>query len=264
MNAEDVVARGYDAVYAALPKSATLLRIWREHALIPDYPEGFEPISFVDGAELRRMAEELRLVKGDALVDLACGLAGPSLWIARERGASLTGVDLSPVAVAQAAERARTLGLEGRARFMAGSFAEAGLADASADGCMSIDALQYAPDKRAAFAEMARILRPGGRLVFTAFELDGERCAQMPVLGEDPVSDYRPQLEVTGFEVTVYEQTRDWHGRLTRTYEALIAAGPAVSAEMGQEAWGALQFEMALTLERQPYCGRAFVGATRS
>jgi SAM-dependent methyltransferase len=263
MNAEDVVARGYDAVYAALPKSATLLRTWREHALSPDYPEGFEPISFVAGAELHRMADELRLPDGGALVDLACGLAGPSLWIASERDASLIGVDLSPVAVAQATERARTLGLEGRARFVAGSFAETGLEAACADGCMSIDALQYAPDKRAALAEMARILRPGGRLVFTTFELDRERCAEMPVLGSDPVGDYRPLLEAAGFEVTVYEQTRDWQGRLTRTYEAVIAAGPAVSAEMGQEAWGALQLEMALTLERQPYSGHAFVAATR-
>ena len=52
-----------------------------------------------------------------------------------------------------------------------------GLAEAAAaaDGAISVDALQYAPDKRARLKEAARILRPGGRLVFTAFEVEPQR-----------------------------------------------------------------------------------------
>jgi ubiquinone/menaquinone biosynthesis C-methylase UbiE len=45
-----------------------------------------------------------------------------------------------------------------------------GLASACATAAMSIDSLQYVPDKRATFREVARLLRPGGRFVFTAFE----------------------------------------------------------------------------------------------
>jgi ubiquinone/menaquinone biosynthesis C-methylase UbiE len=37
--------------------------------------------------------------------------------------------------------------------------------------------LQYAPNKAQAFAEVARILRPGGRFAFVAFELDQSRVA---------------------------------------------------------------------------------------
>ena len=40
---------------------------------------------------------------------------------------------------------------------------------------MTVDALQYAPNKVQAFAEVARILRPGGRFAFVAFELDPSR-----------------------------------------------------------------------------------------
>lgn len=51
------------------------------------------------------------------------------------------------------------------------------------------------PDKRAGFAETARILKPGARFVFT----DWERDLSPP--GYPPVSNHRPLLEAAGFEV---------------------------------------------------------------
>src|SRR5437016_5998376 len=144
---EQRVAAGYDVVYAALPRSATFARIWREHAAGADFPAGFEHISFVTLAELRHMSDELQLSPDTLLVDLACGMGGPGLWIARERGARLRGVDVSPVAVAAARARAEALGLSAISEFSRGSFAETGLDAASAYGATSIDALQYAPDK---------------------------------------------------------------------------------------------------------------------
>ena len=51
---------------------------------------------------------------------------------------------------------------------------------------MSVDALQYAPDKGAAFAECARVLRTGRRLVFTAFEIDGKSGRELPSVRRRP------------------------------------------------------------------------------
>src|SRR4029453_4379624 len=192
MDQPSVVAQGYDAVYEALPRSPTLLRLWKEHAAGPEYPDAFSHISFVTLEDLRRLTAALRLSEASTFADLACGMGGPGLWVARETRAGLAGVDLSRVAVARAAERAGSLGLSSVARFEVGSFAETGLATASMDAAMSIDALQYAPDKRAAAREFARIIRPRGILAFFAFELDAERSDGLPVIGEDPVSDYRP------------------------------------------------------------------------
>ena len=148
------VALGYDAVYEATPRSPTLHRIWRELAAGADFPEEFLHISFVTLAQLRRMASELRLGPGDALVDLACGMAGPALWVARETASKLIGVDLSPVAVRLASERAAGLGLADAASFKIGSFEQTGLQAGSADAVMSEDAFQYAPDKAAALAKL--------------------------------------------------------------------------------------------------------------
>ena len=249
----DVVSQGYDAVYTALPNAPTLRRIWREHVFGPGYPAGFEHISFVTLPELRRMAESLRLSPGAALVDLGAGMGGPGLWIARETNARLTGIDLSAVAVAHASARAADLSLADSARFATGSFAATGLPSESADAAMSIDALQYAPSKQQAFDEIARILRPGGRLVFAAFELVPERARDLPVLGVDPVDDFRPLLQAAGFSVTSYDETPSWQALLTTTYQALAAEQATLVQEMGQPAAFALLAEITLTLDRQPY-----------
>src|SRR3972149_6323849 len=131
---QDIVSAGYDAVYRGVFKSPTLRRLWHELAEGPDFPEEFGHISFTTLPELRRVATELRLRPGDALVDLGCGMAGPGRWGAGGAGAHLTGVDASLVATEQASARAEELGLAGRARFVVGSYADTGLEAGSAAG----------------------------------------------------------------------------------------------------------------------------------
>ncbi|MCH7579609.1 MAG: class I SAM-dependent methyltransferase, partial [Chloroflexi bacterium] len=237
---QDLIAGGYDAVYAAVPNSPTLRRIWHESAEGVDFPEEFGHISFTTVPELERMASELRLNPGDTLVDLGCGMAGPALWMARETGAHLIGVDASRVATEQAAARAKELGLGEQARFVVGSYADTGIEAGSADGAMSEDALQYAPDKEAAMAEVARILRPGGRFVFTAYELDPERAAGLPILGDNIVENFRPALEKAGFAVTTYEEVPGWPEPMTATYSAVVGAREALMQEMGEAATNVL------------------------
>jgi SAM-dependent methyltransferase len=262
-NEHQLVAAGYDAVYPAIAGSPAFQRLWREHASGVDFPDGFDHISFVTARQLERMANELRLSKGRTLVDLGCGMAGPSLWVARVTGASLIGVDVSPVAVAQAAQRAEALGLAEQARFVIGSFADTGLPDSSADAIMSEDGMQYAPDKRALFAEAARILRIGGRFVFTAFELDPTAVEGLPVIGADPVDDYRPLLEGAGFAIDAYEVVPGWPEPVTSAYRAVLDAKETLTAELGEAAFGALAFEMSMTLERKLYKRRVLAVATK-
>lgn len=128
---------------------------------------------------------------------------------------------------------------------------------------MSEDAIQYTPDKRAAVAEAARILRPGGRLVFTAFELDPSHVAGLPVLGEDPVDDYRPLLEAGGFSVDEYREVPGWPEPMRTTYQSLLDAGETLVSEMGAVAANALFMELRLTLQQEIYKRRVLVCGTR-
>ncbi len=259
----DLIAGGYDAVYTAVPNSPTLRRIWHDLAEGDDFPEEFGHISFTTLAELKRMASELRLSPGDTLVDLGCGMAGPALWMARETQAHLIGIDASRVATEQATARAAALGLNNQVRFVVGSYADTGIKAGTADGAMSEDALQYAPSKQATMAEVARILRPGGRFVFTVYEVESDRAAGLPILGVDMVDDYRPVLEKAGFAVTSYEEVSGWPEPMTATYSAIVAARDALTQEMGEAATNVLLLEMELTLEHRPYRRRVLVAATR-
>jgi ubiquinone/menaquinone biosynthesis C-methylase UbiE len=256
----DPVAEGYDAVYSAWRSSPAFHALWAEQAVLGEVDVGFEHLDFAPVAQLQRVAAALDLRPGGVVVDLACGAGGPGLWIARSLRAHLVGIDLSPVGARVAAERSQDLGINA-ANFVVGSATGIGLASGCAAGAMSIDSLQYVPDKRAAFAEIARILAPTGRLVFTAFELDAGRVAGLPVLGEDPVEDYAPVLRDAGFTVDLYEETPGWEARLEAAYSAVIAAAAALRAEMGDAAMDSLLLEMSLTLAVRPYRRRVFVSA---
>lgn len=261
--ADDTVARGYDALYAAWGRSPTLRRIWRELVTGPDYPEDFAHISFLRPAQLRAVSAGLHVAEGQVLVDLACGAGGPGLWVARETGARLVGRDFSPVAIERARERAAALAMGALADYAPGSFAATGLASASADAVMTIDGLQYAPDKTEALREVARILRRGGRLAFMAFEFDVARSSGLPVW-LDPVADYRPVLERTGFDVLSYEQIPNWRQDVEAGFGAVVGQREALAAELGEEAAAAMVLEASVTLDLQPYCGHALAIAERS
>lgn len=258
-----VVAQGYDAVYRAVPGSPTLWRIWQDHAVGGDYPRDFSHISFATLGDLGVIADALRLADGDTLVDLACGMGGPSQWIATQHPIRVAGVDASAVAIEQARARATRNGLTDRTEYSVGTFAETGLDSSAAGGALSLDALQYAPNKHAAFSEAARVLTPDGRFVFTAFEVIADRVSGLPVLGDDPVDDYQPLLERAGFDVESYEETGGWNQRLTAAYAAILQHADVLEREMGSDAYAALSLEVALTLERKPYRRRVMAIATR-
>jgi SAM-dependent methyltransferase len=244
-------------------QSPTWRAVWRQHVTGEDYPEEFEHISFLRLASLQRLAEGLALSADDVVVDLACGAGGPGLWVAKHTGAQLIGRDLSPMAVQRAAERVDGLGLTGRAEFAQGSFEQTGLGTGCADAVMTVDALQYAPDKTKAINEVARILRPGGRLGFVAFELDAERLVGIDGVWDDPVGDYRPLLDARGFRVDLYEQISGWEEDVAAGFGAILDQIEALANELGEAAAGSAALEASLTLQLRPYRGHVIAVATR-
>jgi SAM-dependent methyltransferase len=258
-----VVADSYEAVYAELTASDTFNRLWRTNAYQNDFPLEFAHIGFLTTREARQVLKTLGLTSESILVDLACGGCGPGLWMAEETGASLVGVDPAAAGLALAAARARQVGLDGRATFRRGTFTATGLANAAADAVISIEAFQYAPDKSAALSEIHRVLCPGGRVALIAFEVDPTRVTDIPVLGVDPVPDYRPLLEAAGFELTAYEETPGWEDRVYGAFQAIVDSAEQLTAEMGEVAAGGAITEATLTLSLRPYPRRVLACALR-
>lgn len=249
----DAVRAGYDAVYTALPRSDTFLRLWRSNAYRDEFPAEFAHIGFLTLGEAQHLLALLTPGPGDVVVDIACGTGGPGLWIAQQTGASLIGVDPSLAGLAAARQRAGRTGLDSRSRFAQGSFEQTGLPGRSADVVLSIEAFQYAPDKHAGLREFARILRPGGRLGLICFEADPAKTRGLPVLGVDPVGDYRPLLKSAGFDVLAYEETPGWAERVEAAFSAIVNAADVLAAEMGEQASASALAEAMITLDIQPY-----------
>jgi hypothetical protein len=108
-------------------------------------------------------------------------------------------------------------------------------------GAMSTDALLFASDLPAACQEMARIIRAGGCFVFTSFELfKASTHFQLA-----PIHDYRPMLEVAGFNVEHYEETPDWERRMRMVFASIVAEEANLRREVGDV--GAASFHQLAT-----------------
>jgi SAM-dependent methyltransferase len=120
-----------------------------------------------------------RVTSGTRLLDAGCG-AGLLALLASLRGAQVAAVDASPGMLAIA-----------RQRLPAADVREADLeavpfGDATFDAVTAVNSIFYAEDMTAAMRELVRVVRPGGRVVVTAWG-PPERCeflaAVMPALG---------------------------------------------------------------------------------
>ena len=215
----------FESTYAA-PSSGVQERIWRD-AFGSEYPEGVDPYSYITRSELERFVRELRLEPGQRLVDVGCGRGGAGLWVAAASKARLTGIDIAETALVAARQRASAMGAD--AEFRRGEFEATGLPDAFADGVMSVDALLFTPSKADALAELRRILKPGGRLVFTTWDYHSQ-----PVNRPPQVPDHRPLLEAAGFDVRSYDTTDRWRDYAEATNEGLVRSVEELAAESGE------------------------------
>lgn len=91
--------------------------------------------------------------------------------------------------------------------------------------------------RRPRYAEVARILRSGGRSGFTTWEHSGYSAR----LGAPQLADHRPLLAAAGFDVEMYEEPPDWQRQKRVLLEGIIVSEPALAEERRQrslpESW---------------------------
>ncbi|HEX4816251.1 MAG TPA: methyltransferase domain-containing protein [Nonomuraea sp.] len=109
---------------------------------------------------------------GRHVLDLGCGLGAPALKLARDHPVRVTGVSISPRQIAVAAERARAAkDLTGSVTFEVADAMSLPYPDESFDAVMSLESMMHMPDKARVLKEIARVLRPGGRLALADIAL---------------------------------------------------------------------------------------------
>jgi arsenite methyltransferase len=103
--------------------------------------------------------------EGETVLDLGCG-AGTDLLIAAQMvgvGGRAIGIDITPSMVERARQSATEMGLD-NIEVHEGMIEQLPLADGSVDVVISNGVIDLVPDKDAVFAEIKRVLKPGGRL----------------------------------------------------------------------------------------------------
>ena len=130
----------------------------------------FERIEPNLGAMHRTTVERLAPRPGERWLDVGCGTGGAA-FLAAEAGADVTGIDLSPVLIETARERAAERGLT--LRLDEGDAESLPYEDASFDVVCSTVGVMFAPNQEAAAAELARVCRPGGHLGVASWSHDG-------------------------------------------------------------------------------------------
>ena len=106
-----------------------------------------------------------RLAVGERVLDLGSGAGTDSLIAAQMVGAegSVTGIDMTPAMLAKARAAAAEMGI-GNVEFVEGEAERLPFPDAAFDVVISNGVIDLIPDKDAVFAELFRVLVPGGRL----------------------------------------------------------------------------------------------------
>lgn len=165
------------------------------------------------------LAEAAGFQPGQKVADFCAGLGGPARYFATRYGVDVTGVELTRERVDGAEALTRAVGLEDRVRVMAGDVTASPLSDGTMDAVYSQEAFLHVPDKAKAVAEAARVLKPGGRLVFTDWvrhrSLNEDEAQSMwtgiAAQTLQSIADYEQLIAAAGLEVVkVDDLTTEW------------------------------------------------------
>jgi ubiquinone/menaquinone biosynthesis C-methylase UbiE len=132
------------------------------------YGEDIGQQNYCTAAERTEIADLLRVGQASHVLDICCGSGGPSLALIERIGCRLTGLDLEDAGIACAQSQASERGLADRATFAVHDCGRVlPYEGGSFDAVLCIDAILHLRDRFGTLREWARLLRNGGRVVFT-------------------------------------------------------------------------------------------------
>jgi SAM-dependent methyltransferase len=227
------------------------------------YDEDLGQSSWITLAEAREWFRLLGLDAGSRVLEVGCGSGGVTRRLAMETGSSAVGVDINAHGIAAASAAAVREGVASRVSFQV---VDAGtklpFADASFDAIFCNDAINHLPGRAELFADWHRILKPGGRLLYT-----DPIVVTGPVTSEEirvrssigfylflPAGCNERLLEQAGFVVEQVHDVTDAEAAVSaRWRDARARRREALAAIEGQEGFDGLQrfLDAVWTLSRE-------------
>ncbi|HYN79636.1 MAG TPA: methyltransferase domain-containing protein [Lamprocystis sp. (in: g-proteobacteria)] len=205
----------------------------------------------------------------DEVVDVGFGFADQDIyWTRRFAPRRIIGLNITPEQVRVARSRVRELGLEERIDLREGSATATGLPDACCDVVTAVECAFHFDTRERFFAEAARLLRPGGRLVLadsipTGPDPDPWRsplrallsgvaraALAVPRANVYPREVYAAKLAAAGFEAVQVESIRD---RVFPGWHRALLEDPGLRRRLGLVGW------LLRTMPESQYAGFDYV-----
>jgi SAM-dependent methyltransferase len=185
-------------------------------------------------AELGRAAE---LNPSTRVLDLGCGLGGPARYLAATFGCKVTGIDLTPAFIDAATWLTARCGLSNRVTFQVGDALHIPSGEAAFDVVFLQHVAMNIEDRAGLYAEIRRVLAPGGGLVIYDLVLrDGDVVYPAPWASDPAASflltedDTRRALEQAGYKVTLW---RDDTQTAIEWFRTVMSTPPQNSLNLG-------------------------------
>jgi SAM-dependent methyltransferase len=205
---------------------------------------------------VERLIPGLRLTEETTALDIGSGFGGPARQIARRTGCHVVGVDLSSAYVAAARDLTASAGQSEQVRFLHTDIAD--LDQAGFDAAYTIHVQMNVEGKQAFYAEIARHLRPGGRLGIFEVCRAGDTEPTLPLPWSLDGSDsflataehLRDGVQAAGFELVDWVDESAWVKEWFADLGRRLAAGatpPALPALLTDGPARMLNFAVAIT-----------------
>ncbi|HSD09983.1 MAG TPA: class I SAM-dependent methyltransferase [Candidatus Binatia bacterium] len=152
------------------------------------------------GAKLLERLSELGIFRiYERVLDLSSGLGGPARWLARRRGCAVFAFEGSHDRAAASRLLVRRSHLDTAVAVGLAAFARLPVRDASFTHAWSVEALHLETDKPAVFAELFRVVRPGGHVALQDW-VRTPGSAPLVCAAYETVEHYLGGLRAAGFE----------------------------------------------------------------
>jgi len=218
------------------------------HVRIETYGQDFGQTSWVTTEESLEIPHLLDLGPNSSVLEIGCGSGVYALHLAEKVGCQIVGVDLNEPGIRSARELAQTTGLGSRARFERCDVSKKlPFDDKTFDAVFSNDVLCHVPGRLDLLAEIFRVVKPSGRMLFSdALVIGGmisaEEIAIRSSIGfyfYSPPGENERLLEQAGFsEVGITDTTENaaliskkWHDAREKRKEDLVTAEGSANFE---------------------------------
>lgn len=240
------------------PLSELLAEIWSGNMHLGLFEDAGDMLADAQLRAKRRMAEAASLAPGSRVLEVACGFGATARHLARHHAVRVTATNIASAQIETA--RAITLaeGLSDKVEFAFADYHDLPYPDASYDCWWCQEALLYAVDKRRVMSEALRVLRPGGRIVFSDLllarsmnpEVRARFAADLKASEMWWLTDWDRLLAEMGLRVI---ERQNWSAHTAPTFERVEQALASVAADftrrIGAEAVGGTKYRVHMQLE---------------